>query len=365
MHQEQPNARADSCATSPNSSVQRGKSEDVSNQLTHRQQEDSSVQRRTDDQPNSSGSPGTPHFPVAISAVSATQEDIVATNRRRTSPPLLDVAVAWRTARAAFAWEFRTFFQRPSSYLLLLAATLTATWAFSWLITLLSRGTAIPVRTADDPVAQFLGPNLFLVGGCTLLIPLLTMNSIADERRRSTWEQLVTAPVSMPAVVAAKFAAAWLLLVVSFIPWVGFALVLRSWNGRMISWHGIPWFDASSLPFDWGSIWGGCAGVVVVGATLTAIGILCSGLCRRPLSAAVLTFGAMGLVLLMAFLPRLLERWNFSAAQLELIEAVSCWGHFARFSRGTIEPSLVTGHVTATILLLWLTTSVCRRNEGN
>ena len=39
---------------------------------------------------------------------------------------------------------------------------------FSWLVTLLSRGATVVLRHADDPIAQFLGPNVFLIGGCTL-----------------------------------------------------------------------------------------------------------------------------------------------------------------------------------------------------
>ncbi|MBI3862762.1 MAG: ABC transporter permease [Planctomycetia bacterium] len=269
------------------------------------------------------------------------------------------------SAAAVCAWELRSFFLRPASYLLLLAATLTAAWGFSWLVTLLSRGATIILRHADDPIAQFLGPNVFLIGGCTLLVPLLTMNSIADERRRATWEQLLTAPVSPLAVVLGKFAAVWSLLMIALAPWVYHVVVLRFWNGRMTDWHGIPWFDGPGLAFDFGMVWGGCLGLMIVGATFAALGLFCSGLCRVPASAAVLSLAAMGLIVLIALAPRVLAYWSFAPDQIALVEAVSCWGHLERFSRGTIEPRIVAGHLSVCAALLWGTAVTCRRvDEG-
>src|SRR5262245_54862282 len=95
-----------------------------------------------------------------------------------------------RGALAVYLWELKSFFLRPASYVLLLAASLLAGWSFSWLVTLLSRGVPASLRPVADPIAQFVGPNVFLIGGCTLLVPLLTMTAIADERRRGTWELL-------------------------------------------------------------------------------------------------------------------------------------------------------------------------------
>src|SRR5690242_3880913 len=88
-------------------------------------------------------------------------------------------------------WELRAHFVRPATYGLLVALTLIAAWSFSWLVALLARG-VWPLAQAGAPIPQFLGANLFLVGTGTLLIPLLTMGLIADERRRGSWESLVT-----------------------------------------------------------------------------------------------------------------------------------------------------------------------------
>jgi ABC-2 type transport system permease protein len=304
-----------------------------------------------------------PHFAVAKVCTETLSNDAAAKSMSITGTRLAIVQFI-QTGWAVYAWELLSFFLRPASYLLLLAAALTAGWGFSWLVTILSRGATTALRHADDPIAQFLGPNVFLIGVCMLLIPLLTMNSIAEERRRATWEQLLTAPVSPLAVVFGKFAAAWSLLMIALSPWVYFVVVLRIWNGRMTEWHSLPWFDGPGLMFDMGPIWGGCLGLAVLGATLTALGLFCSGLCRSPASAAVLSMAALGLVLLTALAPRVLAYWHFSPSQIGLVESVSCWGHLEQFSRGTLEPRLVAGHISACSILLWNAAVICRRVDA-
>ncbi len=261
-----------------------------------------------------------------------------------------------------FAWEIKTFFLRPASYFLLLAAALVAGWSFSWLVTLLSHGTDPALRPADDLVSQFVGPNVFLIGGCTLLVPLLTMNAIADERRRASWELLLTAPVSSLAVVLGKFAALWSFFLTCIAPWLYYLIVLRGWNGTIrFKWGFVPWSDGPGLAFDLGPVCGGAIGLAVIGATFVALGLFCSGLCRRPASAALLSLFGMGTILAVGLAPRILEFWNIPRESIQFVEAISCWAHLERFSRGVIEPRLIAGHLTVCVLLLWATALVSRR----
>jgi ABC-2 type transport system permease protein len=268
-------------------------------------------------------------------------------------------------AAIVFVWEIKTFFFRPASYLLLLAAALVAGWSFSWLVTLLSRGPDAALRRVDDPLLQYLGPNIFLLGGCTLLVPLLTMNAIADERRRASWELLMTAPISPIAVVLGKFAANWSLFMTCLAPWLYYLVVLRFWNGKTrFLWSVLPWPDGAGLEFDWGPAWGACIGLATVGATFVASGMFCSGLCRGPASAALLSLVTMGAILVAGFVPRILEYWGYSQEQVRILETVSCWGHFERFSQGVIEPRIIVAHVSICAVLLWGTVHFSRRVDG-
>lgn len=266
-----------------------------------------------------------------------------------------------RQSAAVCRWELASFFRRPVSYLLLLAAVLVAACAFTWLIALLARG-GLVLRQADDPIRQFLGPNIFLIAACALFTPVLTMNLIADERRRASWECLVTSPASLGQVVVGKFMAAWALLLLCLSPWIVFVLVLRTWNGgtRWL-WDTIPWFEAGGLAFDLGPVLAGIVGIGTIAGTLVAFGLLCSSGCRRPVSAALLTSLLMGASVLLALVPRLLEHWQFAPALVERAQWLSCWGQLEWFSRGTLLPRAMLGHLLLWIGVLWLSARIARR----
>ena len=276
------------------------------------------------------------------------------------APPALVQFV--RKSAIVFFWELKAFFMRPAAYVLLLAAAILACWSFSWLVTLLSRGPQFALRAVDDPIAQFLGPNVFLIGGCMLLIPLLTMNAIADERRRGTWETTVTAPISAAAIVSGKFFALWCVFLTCLAPWLYCLVVLRFWNGALnYTGSAAPGLDPAGLSIDLGTVFAGWVGLAVVGATMVALGIFCSGLCRTAASAAMLTGLALTAILLIGLAPRIMEYWSFSGAQVHLVESISCWAHVERFSRGTIEPRIIAVHASLCATLVWGSAAVARR----
>lgn len=263
-----------------------------------------------------------------------------------------------------FSWEMRQFAWRPSSWGLGLAMTLVAGWSFAWLIALLSRG-GPALRGADAPIGQFLGPNLFLVGACTLLVPLVTMNLIADERRRGTWEWLTTAPVSRGEIVFAKFAAGWCQLTAFLSPWVFFVIVLRVWNGGTeMVWKFVPWPAAAGVAWEAGPVLAAILGWGVIGLTFTALGVLCSSFARGPIAAGCLAFGVMLNLLLLAVLPKAMAMWQAPEGLVVVAESLSCWGHLEQFRQGLISPSVIAGHMMATVILLGIATRVVERGEA-
>lgn len=270
-------------------------------------------------------------------------------------------------------WELRSFWLRPMTYGLLLALSIIASWSFSSLVTLLARGSAVQTRDStapvlrgeDDPVFQFLSHNVFLVGTATLLIPLLTMPLIAEERRRGSWETVLTAAPNVGGVVAGKFLAAWCQWLACLTPWFFLAIVLRLWSGESQTlWGVVPWFAGAGLDFDFGPVCGGALGLAVVGLTFVSLGLCCSGLCRQTVSAAALSFSAMLGVLFLSVLSRLLSYWNCPAEWTRWASCFSCWGHLSQFSQGAISPQIIVGHLTTSLLLVWLTTAVAQTRDG-
>lgn len=261
-------------------------------------------------------------------------------------------------------WELRRFWLRPMTYGLLLTTTAVAAASFSWLVTLLARGSVPMSRRDDDPVLQFFGPNIFLVGISFLLVPLLTMSAIADERRRGGWELLLTTATRTSGIILGKFLAAWTQWLVCFGPWVVFGAAITLWNGEMC-WlpGGIPWFAGRGLDVDAGALCGGVFGIALLGGTFMAWGLFCSSLCRTGLAAAALCSAGMLAMVVAGALPKLLAYWSFPPGLILLCEKFGCWGHLEQFSTGLVSPRIVVAHVSCVIGLLWCTVLTARHQH--
>ena len=64
------------------------------------------------------------------------------------------------------------------------------------------------IESDQTPIQAFFGNTVLLYLVLFLLVPPMTMRLFAEERRAGTIESLMTAPVSAPAVVLAKYGAA-------------------------------------------------------------------------------------------------------------------------------------------------------------
>jgi ABC-2 type transport system permease protein len=159
-----------------------------------------------------------------------------------------------------------------------------------------------------------------------LLTPLLTMHSIADERRRGTLETLLTTPVTTAEVVLAKFGASYL-----------FYLLL--W-GSTASFHWVLFrFAESPEALDPGPLIGGYAFVALCGLPYIAMGIFASSLTRSQLVAALITFALCALFTLIPLaLNRLLPEagvpGSIGSAFLDHIQILQ---HANDYIAGTID----------------------------
>src|SRR6202011_3337751 len=65
-----------------------------------------------------------------------------------------------------------------------------------------------------------------------ILVPVITMRLIAEEKRSGTLEVLLTAPVNESTVVIGKFLAAWLFYLLTWVPWWLYLIALRYMGGE-------------------------------------------------------------------------------------------------------------------------------------
>ena len=132
--------------------------------------------------------------------------------------------------------------------------------------------TAAQLDLTDHLVAPFFGnlTVLLLVVG-----PAVAMRSLAEERRQETIELLLASPVSGAEIVAGKFLGAWAFVLGAVATTTWMPLSLGLWR----------------LP-DPGALAAGYLALALLGAAVTAIGVLASAFTDAQLVALVLAFAA-------------------------------------------------------------------------
>jgi ABC-2 type transport system permease protein len=123
------------------------------------------------------------------------------------------------------------------------------------------------------------------------IVPLTTMRVLAEERRQGTLEMLLTSPVRDWELVVGKWLGSlgFFGLMFSF-TLVYVALFLVYLPKVSVHLLGIP------LTFgdvDFGLLLSGYLGLLALGASFIAIGVLCSSITQNQIVAAFLTFGAL------------------------------------------------------------------------
>jgi ABC-2 type transport system permease protein len=173
-----------------------------------------------------------------------------------------------------------------------------------------------------------------------LLVPLITMRQFAEERRSGTLELLLTAPLREIEIVAAKFIASMVV--------VAAMLSLTLIYAVLLAIYGQP---------DWGPIYSGYLGVLLLGAALVSIGLMISALTANQIVAAVVSLGLFGILWsidpLAALLPQPFENW---------LLGLSLVAHFTPFAVGAMYVSDFGFFLTVVLLGLFLTVRALARS---
>lgn len=182
------------------------------------------------------------------------------------------------------------------------------------------------------------------------IVPMLTMRSIAEERRLGTLEAMMTTPISAGAMVGSKFTAAYIFYITLWALTLCFPLLASFALGS----RGDPRL------LDWPSLLGGLTFVAVSGALFIAIGIFASAMTRSTLVAGMLSFSLLFVLILSGgILTKLaiIDTAQFAWAR-ESVEYLKTFRHLEDFSRGILDSRPFFFYFTNALLLLGLTALV-------
>jgi len=153
-----------------------------------------------------------------------------------------------------------------------------------------------------------------------LVIPLLTMRLLSEERKNKTMELLMTSPMTLTQVIVGKYLAV-LVIYAALLGLTGYMPILLSLWGTV----------------DWPTVLSGYLGLFLVGAVYLALGLFASSLTENQISAAVVTLGLILGFWIVGWAAMTVD----NPAVRPVLEYLSVNQHLDRFLKGLLDSSSV------------------------
>lgn len=175
-----------------------------------------------------------------------------------------------------------------------------------------------------------------------VLIPILTMRTLSEDKRQKTDQCLLTAPISLTSLVLGKFLAAVLIYAIGVCMTLVYAVV--------ISFFGV---------VAWLEVLGNVVGLLLVGMAFIAVGILISSLTENQVIAAVGGFACMLAFFLVSQIAAIIPiEWIAN-----IFRGLSFSDRYYSFTYGIFDFSNVLFFISATVVFLFLTIRVLERRR--
>lgn len=208
------------------------------------------------------------------------------------------MTAAWPIAKR----EIRTYFNSPVAYIVVMVYMLLAGYLFF--------NTLFVEKQAEMRGYFQLAPMLF-----TFIVPAITMRLLAEEKGTGTLELLITMPVRDWEVVLGKF--------------MGAVALLAALTGMTL-------FYAVTLtfigPVDKGPTYGGYLGLLLMGASYAAIGLMASALTKNQIVAFIVAFAISFALFLFGKITQIVPE-----SIQPIVSFMGVDTHFEAISRGVID----------------------------
>lgn len=166
-----------------------------------------------------------------------------------------------------------------------------------------------------------------------IILPLLTMKSFAEERRTRTEQLLMTSPVGLFSIVAAKFLAAFTLFFCTIAVTALYFIPLSLYG-----------------EFNWGRAFGCMIAVIFVGMCFIAIGIFISSLTANQFTAGLGTIGVLLALMGISLSNSLIDFYPVR----KVLAFISIYARYAAFTNGIFDFSAAFYYLSICAIFLFL-----------
>ncbi|MFH0786396.1 MAG: ABC transporter permease subunit [Pseudomonadota bacterium] len=166
-----------------------------------------------------------------------------------------------------------------------------------------------------------------------LIVPLLTMRLLAEEKKNGTIELLLTYPIRELAVLLGKYLATLFVILVILAVTV-FYMILLAWIGKL----------------EWGPVLTGYGGLVLLAASFVSLGLFASALTQNQVIAAVIGFGALLMFWIIGWIG------SVSGPIVgQVVQYLSLMEHLDPFSKGVLDTRDLIYYLNFSVFFIFLT----------
>lgn len=177
-----------------------------------------------------------------------------------------------------------------------------------------------------------------------VLLPLLTMRLMSEEKKLKTDQLLLTAPVSLWGLVMGKFLAAFLMYVMALSVTLIYALILAAFTSP-----------------GWAMVFGNYLGLLLVGGAVIAIGVFISSLTESQVVAAIGTYGIVVVLLIVDTIASVITKSWLKT----VLYAVSFYTRYNEFTLGIFNLEHIIFFISVYAVFVFLTVRVLEKRRWN
>lgn len=198
--------------------------------------------------------------------------------------------------------ELSAYFTSPIAYIVIAVYLLISGWFFFSTFFIMGQAS----------MRNFFSLVPFVLA---FVVPALTMRLFAEEFNLGTYEILYTMPVTRRDIILGKFCASVIFIIIMLLPTLIYAITV-SLLGHL----------------DWGPVWGGYLGSILLGAGFAAIGLFASSVTKNQIVAFIL-----GCVL--CYILVMLNTILFALPNniINVVSYIGSISHFNNISKGIID----------------------------
>ena len=237
--------------------------------------------------------------------------------------------------------EIKSYFVSPIAYVVLTGFLLLGGWFFFNLLARFNLLLTIYSAQQNPQVLQRLNLNEFVIAPLlhnlsvvlVILVPVITMRSLAEEKKTGTYELLLTSPLRISEIVLGKFLGSFVFVLLMVALTAVYPVILLA--------YGNP---------ETGVILAGYLGLLLLATAFVAVGLLTSSLTENQIIAAVSCLVALLLLYIIAW-----PAENAGETIGAMLRYVSLTEHFAQMVKGIIDSKDLVYFVSVIVLALFLT----------